>query len=385
MVMWWSTVSLVPVTMSLPLGELPRLRPETAIPALLVADALVLLLDLLWLVGRAGLLGRGDARAASFARQVGDRLMYGLGDAQARADWVRSVRNFPRAVLRAYLEPLLHMTDGQARDGLVTVWRELGLLERDLAQSRSWFWTRRLRAVRRLALVAGPAEAPVLLLRREDHHLIRVLAAHTLVRIGTPVQLREFVAQFRLPSRLLEQPLVDVLAAASPDQMFELLQLLGTTADPNIQRLVIAGAARVTPGACLRWLPEAFRSPEKEVRIGACQAAGWLGTHEVSRMLLQALMDPAFEVRAHAAEALGRLRAPTTIEPLARALSDVAFWVRQSAATALVSLGDIGQRRLRDVANLARDRFARETARQELHRLATRQRPPGRPQAGVVS
>ena len=367
MVMWWSTTLL----MNLSLSDLPGLRPESAIRALLAGDALVLLLELSWLVGHAGLLRRGGARAASFARQLGDRLMYGLGDPRVRADWVRSVRGVPRALLRAYLEPLLHMTDGEARDGLTAVWRELGLLEQDLAQSRSWFWTRRLRAVRRLALVAGPAEAPVLLLRRDDHHLIRILAAQTLVRIGTPVQLREFVAQFRLPSRLLEQPLVDVLAASSPDQMFELLQLLGTNADPNIQRLIIAGAARVTPGACLSWLPEAFRSPEKEVRIGACQAAGWLGTLEVSRLLLRALMDPAFEVRAHAAEALGRLRAPSTIEPLARALSDVAFWVRQSAATALVAMGDSGQRRLRDVANLARDRFARDTARQELQRLAT--------------
>jgi HEAT repeats len=368
MVMWWTTTLL----MNLSLNELPGLRPERAIRALLAGDALVLLLELSWLVGHAGLLRRGGARAASFARQLGDRLMYGLGDARVRADWVRSVRGVPRALLRAYLEPLLHMTDGEARDGLTAVWRDLGLLEQDLAQSRSWFWTRRLRAVRRLALVAGPAEAPVLLLRRDDHHLIRILAAQTLVRIGTPVQLREFVAQFRLPSRLLEQPLVDVLAATSPDQMFELLQILGTNADPNVQRLVIAGAARVTPGACLSWLPEAFHSPEKEVRIGACQAAGWLGTPEVSRLLLRALMDPAFEVRAHAAEALGRLRAPSTIEPLARALSDVAFWVRQSAATALVAMGDSGQRRLRDVANLARDRFARDTARQELQRLATR-------------
>ena len=367
MVMWCSTTLL----MNLSPSDLPGLRPERAIRALLAGDALVLLLELSWLVGHAGLLRRGGARAASFARQLGDRLMYGLGDPRVRADWVRSVRGVHRALLRAYLEPLLHMTDGEARDGLTAVWRELGLLEQDLAQSRSWFWTRRLRAVRRLALVAGPAEAPVLLLRRDDHHLIRILAAQTLVRIGTPVQLREFVAQFRLPSRLLEQPLVDVLAASSPDQMFELLQLLGTNADPNIQRLIIAGAARVTPGACLSWLPEAFRSPEKEVRIGACQAAGWLGTLEVSRLLLRALMDPAFEVRAHAAEALGRLRAPSTIEPLARALSDVAFWVRQSAATALVAMGDSGQRRLRDVANLARDRFARDTARQELQRLAT--------------
>jgi HEAT repeat protein len=56
------------------------------------------------------------------------------------------------------------------------------------------------------------------------------------------------------------------------------------------------------------------------------------------------------------------------LDPLTRALEDSAFWVRQNAAAALMGFGDIGRRRLEEVASSGRDRFAVDTARQELRR-----------------
>jgi HEAT repeat protein len=73
-------------------------------------------------------------------------------------------------------------------------------------------------------------------------------------------------------------------------------------------------------------------------------------------------------VRAQAAKTLGRMRIEAAIEPLTAALEDRAFWVRQNAAAALRAFGDPGRRRLEEVAANGRDRFAADTARQELRR-----------------
>jgi HEAT repeat protein len=329
-----------------------------------------LVLELVWLTWHRLRMRLAARRAATFARLHGDRLLAVLRNPLARAEWIQAARAYPRQLVRTFLEPLLPMTEAEAREALGVVWRALGFLDQDLAMSRSLFWNRRVRAMRRLCLMAGPSEAPALVARAQDRHLIRVMAAQTLVRVGTPEQLRDCISKVTLPSRLLEQPMVEALSAASPAQMEALLGLLASPADPSARRIVLTSAARTAPGACLQRIPEAIRSPEKEVRIGACLAAGMLGTPELVAPLLAALIeDPAFEVRAHAAKALGRLRAPEAMPLLCRAMQDRAFWVRQNAAASLREYGEEGRRKLEEVAAQDKDRFAADTARQELHRL----------------
>jgi HEAT repeat protein len=140
--------------------------------------------------------------------------------------------------------------------------------------------------------------------------------------------------------------------------------------DPCVQRLILVAAARTAPEACLRRLPAAASHADRELRIGACQAVAVLGAAELAPLLVAALVDPAAEVRAQAAKALGRLRVASTLEPLVLALQDSAFWVRQNAAASLGALGVAGRRRLQLVADTMADRFAADSARQELRRLS---------------
>jgi HEAT repeat protein len=216
--------------------------------------------------------------------------------------------------------------------------------------------------------VAGPEEAPALLDRRHDRHIIRVLAAQTLVRVATPEQLFAFMSEMKMPSRLMEQPLAESLAACSEAQIDLLLDRLTDLSDPSLRRLVLVSAARVSPTSCMMRLPLAARAPDKEVRIAACMAISRLGAPELASLAVTALGDEAFEVRAQAAKALGVLRSPVALEPLTRALEDRAFWVRQNAAAALAGLGEPGRRRLTEVVEGGGDKFAVDTARQELNR-----------------
>jgi hypothetical protein len=338
------------------------------VAAAILAEIAVVQLQVTWLMVQAVRLRQGDRMAARFANELAYKVLDVLRDDDATADWVRRARAFPRATIRRQLEPLLTITTGGARDGVVGIYRALGLLAEDIEMSRSRLWNRRVRAMRRLALVATTDEAEVLLARHSDRHLIKVIAAQTLVRVGSPEQLLAFLGRLSIPNRLMEQPLAEVLGTASVDQMDTLLDGLPRITDPGVRRLVLVSAAHITPGSCLRYLFEAATDPDKEVRIGACLAASIMAVSDLLPLMLAALRDPAFEVRAQAAKALGRLRMTAAIEPLTTALEDRAFWVRQNAASSLRSFGDQGRRRLEEVAANGRDRFAVDTARQELRR-----------------
>jgi hypothetical protein len=271
--------------------------------------------------------------------------------------------------VRQQLEPLLALTHGEAHDSLIALYGALGYLAEDIAMSRSRLPSSRMRAIRRLSLVAGSAEAGVLLERRQDRHMIRVVAAQTLVRVGTAQQLYTFMSEMRIASRLMEQPLAESLGGCSPEQIELLLDRLAELSDPGLRRLVLVASARVSPTSCVMRLPLAAASPEKEVRIAVCLAIARLGAPELAPLAIAALGDETFEVRAQAGKALGQLRAPEALEPLTRALEDRAFWVRQNAAAALAALGPPGHARLRQVVEQGRDRFAADTARQELRRI----------------
>jgi hypothetical protein len=334
----------------------------------IVGEIVVVQVQIIWLLVQAGRLRRQDKQGARFAQELAGSVLDVLRDEAARAEWVRRARTYPRTIVRRQLEPLLTLTAGEARDGVVGLYRTLGLLAEDIRMSRSVLWNRRVRAIRRLALVASPAEAPVLLERHSDRHLIKVVAAQTLVRVGTPEQLLAFLGRLTIPNRLMEQPLAEVLGTATVEQMDTMLDGLPLITDPGVRRLVLVAGAHISPGSCLRYLFEAAVDDDKEVRIGACIAAATIAVSDLLPLMLAALRDPAFEVRAQAAKALARMRMEAAIDPLTAALEDRAFWVRQNAAAALRAFGDPGRRRLEEVAANGRDRFAADTARQELRR-----------------
>ena len=354
----------------------PVAHPQQAmIATLLILEVCALVLQIAWLSAQAWHLRRRAEQAVRIAAELGAHLPTSTSDFDAITHWVAAARGYPREVVRGLLEPVLTMTVGEPRVVVGEIWRDLGFLREDVALSRSSFTSRRVRAMRRLSLVAGPEEAPVLLERLHDVHVIRIMVAQMLVRIGTPAQLRACFAGFTLTSRLLEQPLAEVLGQVNGDQMTALLDLVSAKGDPCVQRLILVAAARTVPDECLRQLPTAASHADRELRIAAVQAVAVLGAPELAPLLVGALVDSAAEVRAQAAKALGRLRLHSTIEPLALALEDSAFWVRQNAAAALGAMGSAGRRRLQAVADAGSDRYARDSARQELRRLAALQEP----------
>lgn len=346
----------------------PLYRPLVVVIGL---ELIAIQMQIFWLLWKTVVTRARLRETRRFRTEMGDP----LGEALASADPValaactRRARTYAPEAVQAHLESLMELSVGNTNALLVEMYGELGYTRAAMKATRSWRVSNRIRALRRLSLVARSGEAELLSKMGSVHeHIVRLLVAQIMAKAGTPEQLFSVLRDLERPRRIMDQPFAAILATASRTHIEFLIARLEELADPSVRRLVLEVSARVTPAACARVLPEAARHPHKELRIGACQAAAMLGFPSLVPLMTTALGDPESEVRGQAAKALGRLQCEESIESLAAALGDPAFWVRQNAAASLAALGAPGHLRLEEIARTGTDRFAADSARQELRR-----------------
>jgi HEAT repeat protein len=234
--------------------------------------------------------------------------------------------------------------------------------ERDrLLRGPSW---RRAVAARHLGMV-------------DDPDLVEPLRA-ALFRGGDPVRLSALLALARrgdgaaLPW-LLEHP--EALRALARHLAVAVLkrfgagfadELRGILDDPGRDESVSVAAAEVLglwrDPASVPGLERLLRQGDLEERVAAARALGNVGAPGAGDALAAALADGACQVRALAARSLGRLPRPDLVAALEAATGDPAWWVRRNACYALAELSAEGYTALCRIAQLGRDRYAREMA-----------------------
>ena len=339
---------------------------------LLVALALetgLLGIQVAWLLLQTLHVRRRIGQAQRFEKELGPRFPVALHQADERVRWVRDASAYPAEILREFIDGHLQTLTAGARAQVVEIYRDLGLLRRDLAESQSWSWWKRLLAVRRLSLMPDAEVREGLRARTRDIFPIRILAARALAERGMVDALVEVISSLPLNRRLMEQPLYHVLHQLPEAAWPALLTRWDDIQAPHVRRVVLVASAGRHPQGCLALLQGAAGDPDPAVRCGACQAAARLAGPKVEEVVLALARDPAWEVRAQAANALRSLRIPEGLSLLRDALRDEHFWVRQNAAAALGALGPEGRRTLEATLQAETDRFAADAAQQELQRL----------------
>lgn len=116
---------------------------------------------------------------------------------------------------------------------------------------------------------------------------------------------------------------------------------------------------------CSEWILKMIEYPEKEMRIAALKASealGDLGDESFLNQLLKLKNDEAWEVRAFLMRYLRNVNDPVSLDVLKDCMTDSNWYVRYNAANGLLSHGDAGVRKLKDLLN-AEDAFARDAAR----------------------
>lgn len=335
--------------------------------AIVVEMALVAAL-IVWLWVQSGRQLHKEYAHKRFLDELEEPFYDALGDPDALRQWMQRAQDHPREFVRDFVADYLLQTRGRSHDTLVELYHEFGYAADDHQQARSMSERKRLEAMRRLYVVATEADREVLLEQADSDYLSRILAAQTLARVGQPEDIVAILKDLDLSTPMMEAPVHAVLEELSTEQLRYVFTRWQQFESGRVRRILLMVAAQQGLGEVLGALERAFKSDDMEVRIGACAAAASLPEESSLEWLIEALGDPAWQVRARAAKALGRRRETAAIEPLAEALKDRAFWVRQDAAMALREIGESGLERLGHVAEHSDDRYAAESAGQELQR-----------------
>ncbi len=334
----------------------------------IVVELVLVVALIIWLWVQAGRQLHREYVHQRFLDELEEPFFEALGDPQALRQWMQRAQKHPREFVRDFVADYLVKTRGRCHDTLVELYHEFGYAEDDHEQARSMSERKRLEAMRRLYVVATKADREVLLEQADSDYLSRILAAQTLARVGQPEDIVAILKDLDLRTPMMEEPVHAVLETLSTDQLRYVFTRWQQFESGRVRRILLMVAAQQGLAEVGATLKQAAQSDDMEVRIGACAAAAHLPGQVSLDLLIDALDDPAWQVRARAAKALGRLREPAAVEPLAEALKDRAFWVRQDAAMALRHLGEAGLDRLDHVAENSDDRYAAESAGQELQR-----------------
>ncbi len=267
-------------------------------------------------------------------------------DAAAIPPWVEQCGPLARTCLSELVLERLAASQGNTRKQMAELYVTLGFAGDDRRRLRSMNWKTRLRAMRRLFIVAGFEEREELLGALDDHYLMRVLAAHALARSGEVNDVLRALNALDLHSNLMEAPVYALLKYLPRDRFSELFANWENITSARVRRVVLVTAASQGLPRAATMIERLAKDPDVEVRIGVCIAASRLKTRCTLDFLFVLLKDEAWEVRAKAARALASHPSLRALEPLSEAMNDPAFWVRQNAALAMQAVGLMGQHRL---------------------------------------
>lgn len=312
---------------------------------------------------------RRASRTARYRRRV-EPLVTGLVAGRRRPDEVLpELQRDPDEALALLMEvsEQLQPADRPKLRPLFAALPLLGDLRQDL---RSRNWEKRLPAAERLGYLGDHGTVDDLVAALKDEVLVvRFAAARSLVSLRTADAVEPILLAFDVPGELNERRTAEILhemgdAAAAP--LVAVLQEGAGKYSDSVLNVAARVLGMLRAHAAVAPLKNLLRSKEFRVRLNAARSLGAIGDRTGLSDVTALADDPSWEVRNVVMQAIGKLRGADQASVLVRALADEAWWVRFSAAQALFSLGEPGLQALKQAAQSAADRYARDISRQVL-------------------
>ncbi|GEM49610.1 HEAT repeat domain-containing protein [Deinococcus cellulosilyticus] len=266
---------------------------------------------------------------------------------------------------------------GEASERIREIYAACGLLERDMQAMQGWnLLERRVRVLERWAVLADARTHPVLVeyclnanpeLRRLA--LLSLARSMSFSEVGpahVAVTFERLLNLDRFGSGWIEQVLV-LLGQGSVKLIQDILVRF-----PDIMKLRALNAlVRLRLWECLPECLPLLRSENPDMRASVLRVFSGLQyvPEEAIEDVLALLKDPVWFVRSQAALACAGISGEEAVSRLYEALADEAWWVRHNSAEVLSQKGPEGVTTLQKAAEVHPDRYARDTASQQLFAL----------------
>ncbi len=272
-----------------------------------------------------------------------------LGDPAAVLPLRRALGRFDRVVVRDMLLHLALDLRGEEAARIARLFRDVGLLDAEIARLGSARRRPRAEAAANLGTlrIPGSFRALVPALDDADPH-VRIAVVRALGDLGTPEALAALVPVLGDVSPAVSRQAQDILAERGRTVAREIRAYVRNTGNRRgrLAAVELLGWHRAPEAAWL--LLELLQDADPEMRVKAAKAASAIGDPRFLEPFHALLADTSWEARCHAARGLGLLGSKDSVPRLRPLLGDRHWWVRYHAAVALAELGADGKSALEE-------------------------------------
>lgn len=247
------------------------------------------------------------------------------------------------------LLPILEAYNHNFKDA---IWKECkerlidAYLAKDLnkyLQSRQW--QKRQEGLRLMALwpeklFSKDFAVPLL---QDKVYLVRVAAAHCLIKTGEHDYVKMVLERMVQESRLSQYPFRDALIQGGPRVFEQLEKIAENDQNPLVVAVCLDVLSTRTNHNLLPLAKQYLHSPDMLCRLGAIKVFESIGGIESTQSITERLMDGDPVIRRTSAKALGRLRAVSSVPQLVLLLQDSDYLTRLNAAIALKEITPEGR------------------------------------------
>ena len=252
------------------------------------------------------------------------------------ADWIRNV-------LRVIIINKIMSLGGEARKGLVALYKDMGFEEKDKGLLNSKKWYHRLSALSALTVTRSEllrSAFPDLL--KDKDLSVRVGAIKSISSFGISEYLPRIIECMSEFPDWVNERIVPYLLKVKNGSYEEIMGLF-TKSPARVKRYIVPLLFEVDREQALWDTTENFDSYDYETQIAIVKSLGMIDSVEKIMGFVEKVMnDERWEIKAQLVKSLGVIRDERVIPLLEKGLDDRNWFVRYNSAVSIASFGERG-------------------------------------------
>ncbi|MFW6124088.1 MAG: HEAT repeat domain-containing protein [Acidobacteriota bacterium] len=256
---------------------------------------------------------------------------------------------------------------GEQRNQLKAIFNQ-ALRKKTLRDINSFRLRKRLRATRVFIMFSSFYDSNQIMKLLRDKPAVRLAALDSLARVSNEEAISQIFNVFiKDPDPNIQEYMNVLFSLGQKAEHLIKIYLKKPLSNKKLALLIEITGAIPLPNL----YPELLRfleHQEMEIRTKLARALGNLNTplSEIRKALMKLARDKAWQVRAQALKSLGNLQNFQALDLLTESLFSPHWHCRRNAGFALLKLGQKGFKRLQQIANQKKDKYAAEMAQMVL-------------------
>lgn len=259
---------------------------------------------------------------------------------------------FIRNILRVIILNKIMSVGGDARKGLVALYKDLGFEERDIALLRSSRWYHRISAITALTITRSERLKTALVDLISDRSLsVKISLVKAISLFGGPELLEKIIqCMSEMPDWVNERLTLTLMKTANLS--YDRLMKIFNTSNARLKKYIVLLLFESDREQALRDLTNRFDDYDIETQISIVKSLYKTDSIEkITGFVDKIMKSDSWEMRAQLVKSLGFIRDEKAMRYLVDGLDDRNWFVRYNSAVSIARFGERGIEMLSEFAN----------------------------------